>query len=102
MDNLDEILSVKGIDATMIGPLDLAISTGWYGKPDRWENTRKAMRQVIRVCNKYGVAPGMALDDDMVEEAIKMGIRCAFTGSPLGWMMDGAKGLIGRVKKTKT
>lgn len=100
LDNLDAILSVKGIDATMIGPLDMAMSAGWYGKPDRWDNTRKAMRNVIKVCNKYGVAPGMALGDDMVEEGIQMGIRCAFTGSPQGWMINGAEQLMERVKKT--
>jgi 2-keto-3-deoxy-L-rhamnonate aldolase RhmA len=101
LENLDSILSVKGIDAAMIGPLDLAMSAGWYGKPERWENTRKVMGEVIKACNKHGVAPGMALSEDMVEEAINMGMRCIFAGSPLGWIMAGAKQLIEHVRKAQ-
>ena len=99
LENLGDILSVKGIDATCIGPLDMAMSTGWYGKPDRWDNTRKAMRNVIKICNKYRVVPGMALSQDMVEEGIQMGIKVVYAGSPIEWMIAGAKELIESVNK---
>lgn len=99
--NLDDILSVKGIDATCIGPLDMAMSSGWYGKPDRWDNTRIAMRNVIKTCKKHGVAPGMALNEDMIEEGIQMGIKMVFAGIPIYWLIDGAKKQIESVKKIK-
>lgn len=101
INNLEDIVSVEGIDVAFIGPLDLAMSYGWYNKPDRWNNTRKAMTNVIETCDKHGVATGMALGGSQVEEGIQMGIRLVATGSPLGWMIDGANGFIERIKKTK-
>lgn len=100
LDNLDDILSVKGIDAVLIGPLDMAMSCGWYGKPDRWDNTKREMKKIIGACNKHGVAPGMALAGDQLEEAINMGMKCLFTGGVRGWMTAGAKNLIEQVRKT--
>jgi len=91
MKNLDDILSVKGIDATCIGPLNMAMSSGWYGKEDRWDNTREAMKKVIEKCKKYGVAPGMALNDDMIEEGIQLGIKMVFAGIPINWVIASAK-----------
>src|SRR6476660_3247956 len=42
LDNLDEILSVKGLDAIYTGPSDLSISLGYApggDKPDEWMMT---------------------------------------------------------------
>lgn len=97
IDNLEAILSVEGIDATLIGPLDMAMSYDWYGKPDRLENTKRAVKKIVKVCKKYGVAPGMAVEPDL---GIELGIQCIFTDSPTGWMVEGAKRLIDHVKNT--
>ena len=53
----DEILSVKGIDAVMIGPADFSIA---LGVPGDFMNPKliKAMEQVRDSCIKYGIAPG--------------------------------------------
>ena len=53
----DELLSIPGIDAVMIGPVDLSISLGVPGDflhPKMID----AMEKVRDSCLKYGVAPG--------------------------------------------
>lgn len=53
----DEILSVKGIDAVMIGPADFSIA---LGVPGDFMNPKliAAMEQVRDSCIQHGIAPG--------------------------------------------
>jgi 2-keto-3-deoxy-L-rhamnonate aldolase RhmA len=53
----EELLSIPGIDAVMIGPVDLSIS---LGVPGDFENPKmvEAMEKVRDSCVKHGVAPG--------------------------------------------
>jgi 2-keto-3-deoxy-L-rhamnonate aldolase RhmA len=53
----DELLSVPGVDAVMIGPMDLSIS---FGMPGEFENPKMvaAMEAIRDSCIKHGVAPG--------------------------------------------
>jgi 2-keto-3-deoxy-L-rhamnonate aldolase RhmA len=57
VDMRDELLSVKGIDAVMIGPVDLSIS---LGVPGDFEHPKMvaAMEAIRDSCIKHGVAPG--------------------------------------------
>ncbi len=53
----DELLSVPGLDAVLIGPVDLSIS---LGVPGEFEHPKmvEAMEQIRDACLKHGVAPG--------------------------------------------
>ena len=57
VDARDELLSVKGIDAVMVGPVDLSISLGC---PGDFENPKMvaAMELIRDSCVKHGIAPG--------------------------------------------
>jgi 2-keto-3-deoxy-L-rhamnonate aldolase RhmA len=57
VDARDELLSVKGIDAVMVGPVDLSISLGC---PGDFENPKMvaAMEAIRDSCIKHGIAPG--------------------------------------------
>jgi 4-hydroxy-2-oxoheptanedioate aldolase len=60
LDNLDDILSVKGLDAVYIGPSDLSISLGYApggDKPDEWMMT--ALKKVLDGCKRHKVQPGI-------------------------------------------
>jgi 4-hydroxy-2-oxoheptanedioate aldolase len=60
IDNLDQILSVKGLDAIYVGPSDLSISYGHPpggDKPDEWMMT--ALKKVLDGCKRHGVKPGI-------------------------------------------
>lgn len=57
VDRREELLSVPGIDAVLIGPVDLSIS---LGIPGDFENPKmiEAMEKVRDSCIQHGVAPG--------------------------------------------
>ncbi len=55
--NIDEIASVEGVDALLIGPNDLSISLGIPGEYERPE-FRQAVQQVVDACCKHGIAAG--------------------------------------------
>ncbi len=87
----DEILSVPGIDAVMIGPADLSISMGVPG--DFQHPTMvDAMDKIRETCEKYGVAPGtqtrtVGLANFWKERGMKF-LGC---GSEIGFLFDKAK-----------
>jgi len=58
MDNIDEILSVPGIDVLLVGPSDLSINLGMTLD---YENPKyaKALDKIAAACKKAGVIPGM-------------------------------------------
>src|SRR5437867_10672516 len=53
----EELLSVKGIDAVMMGPADLSIS---LGVPGEFQHPKmvEAMEAVRDTCDRRGIAPG--------------------------------------------
>lgn len=56
--NLDDILSVEGIDCAFIGPYDLAASMGHLGRPEH-PDAERAMSSIIDACERWGVAAGI-------------------------------------------
>jgi 2-dehydro-3-deoxyglucarate aldolase/4-hydroxy-2-oxoheptanedioate aldolase len=57
LDARDELLSVRGIDAVMVGPADLSIS---LGVPGDFQHPKMvaAMEAIRDSCNAHGIAPG--------------------------------------------
>lgn len=54
--NLDEILSVDGLDGIFIGPTDLSSSLGYFGQP-----SHAAVREVIALIEEHTLASGKCL-----------------------------------------
>lgn len=91
LDNLDDILSVKGIDVGFVGPSDLTMSLGLI---DDRSNPRvvEAMNKVVRACQKHGKAPGvMASTTDEVKNAVDRGFRFISLASDVRFLMQGAR-----------
>ena len=60
VEKIDEIVSVPGVDGTLIGPADLAMSMGIEVKPDNPHPDHvAACSRVLKACKKRGVAPGI-------------------------------------------
>ena len=59
LENLDDILSVAGIDVAVVGNDDLSTGMGIPGQfyTDAYRN---AVKEVIKCCNKHSVMPGIA------------------------------------------
>ena len=75
VNNVEQIVSTKGVDAVMIGPADLTHDMGISGEI-RHPKVQEAFREVIKQCNRYGVAPGVHLTGIAdVHKWVKEGMR---------------------------
>jgi 4-hydroxy-2-oxoheptanedioate aldolase len=86
----DELLSLAGIDAVMIGPADLSIS---LGVPGEFESPLmiETMEAIRDTCNKHGVAPGVQTRAMKFAKFWKeRGMRFLGCGSELGMMYERA------------
>lgn len=87
--NLDEILSVKGIDVALIGPWDLSLNLGVF---TQWESPKfkAAVDRVLEACKRWNVTPGYVCGDDTVKWAFDRGFRFLSVGGDEGFMLKGA------------
>ena len=90
--NLDEILSVPGIDACYIGPYDLSCSLG-LGIPPRWDNPKylSAFERTLEAAEKHRKAAGMYATLDTIEWARDKGFRFNTIGDTDIFLVQGAK-----------
>ena len=58
--NLDEILSVPGVDAVYVGPADLSLALGCRPRLDQTdEPVVKAQLDIVEACKRHGVVAGI-------------------------------------------
>jgi 2-keto-3-deoxy-L-rhamnonate aldolase RhmA len=94
LDAREELLSVPGIDAVMIGPADLSIS---LGVPGEFQSPLvvDAMEAIKESCNKRGIAPGTQTRTlKMARFWKERGMRFLGCSSDTGMLYDRAKELI--------
>ena len=73
--NLDEILSVKGLDTIFVGPYDLSQSLGVPGEIDHPKVTEKA-KEVVGKVRKAGLSVGIYVDDvETAKRWINLGVQ---------------------------
>ena len=76
MENLDDILSVPGIDVAYIGPMDLTISMGITPEQDgEAEEYVRARKRVVESCHKHGAVPGVHSNPGAAVRRIEEGFR---------------------------
>ena len=97
LDNLDDILSVKGVDAAYIGPDDLSLNLGIFQQKDH-PQFKSALTKVLDVCKRHGVAPGMHCNDTNINEAISQGFRFCALNDDDAFLVMGAKTCLQGVK----
>ena len=85
VENLDEILSVPGVDAVYIGPMDLSISLGLPPQMDGEAPEYAAARQrILEACQRHNVAPGIHTSALAAPKRIAEGFRMVMVVSDLG------------------
>ena len=88
-ENLEEIISVPGVDVAWIGHYDLTVSMGF---PAQFDHPKliDAMNDLVRICRKYGVAPGfLPPNQESAAHWIAQGFRMISLGSDIGVFLDG-------------
>jgi 4-hydroxy-2-oxoheptanedioate aldolase len=89
IENIDEILSVDGLDIAFLGRNDLAMSMGLFEKyefPDMYTSVElnEAIEKLIAACKKHNKIAGIFLfGTDGVEEAINQGFNFVSVGNDL-------------------
>jgi 2-keto-3-deoxy-L-rhamnonate aldolase RhmA len=87
--NLDEIISVPGVDVAWVGHYDLTVS---MGIPTQFEHPRllAAMDALVAACERHGVAPGfLPTTPESAVHWIQKGFRLISLGSDVGVFLDG-------------
>lgn len=68
VENIEEIVTVKGIDVIVIGPADLSGSMGYPGNPGQ-EDVKKAINRVMEVSKQAGIALSVGGSTDRAKMA---------------------------------
>ncbi|UCH02681.1 MAG: 4-hydroxy-2-oxo-heptane-1,7-dioate aldolase [Candidatus Bathyarchaeota archaeon] len=97
--NLDEILSVEGIDACYIGPWDLSCSLG-YGVPPKWDEHRykEAFDKVLTASKKWNKAAGMFATINNINWAIEKGFIFNSIDDDDTFLIRGAQNALNTIK----
>jgi 2-dehydro-3-deoxyglucarate aldolase/4-hydroxy-2-oxoheptanedioate aldolase len=93
----DELLSVPGIDAVMVGPVDLSIS---LGVPGDFQHPKmvEAMEQIRDSCIAHGVAPGTQTRNAQLAKFWReRGMRFLGCSSEVGLMMERGKEVVAQL-----
>ena len=98
--NADEIASVPGVDALLIGTNDLCFEMGIPGQFND-PKVAEAYKIVIAACRKYGKFPGMGgmYTPELLERHIGMGVQLVLSGSDFNILMQGATARAALVRK---
>ncbi len=76
LDNLDEILSVPGVDGIYVGPSDLSVSLGLSPAPDHDDEVfTSAIDRILAGCERHGVFAGVAGTVVQAPKRIRQGFR---------------------------
>ncbi|HTZ36154.1 MAG TPA: aldolase/citrate lyase family protein [Stellaceae bacterium] len=98
--NLDEICSVKGLDAVYVGPSDLSISHGYPpggDKPDDWMIA--LLNKVLEACKRHGIVPGLHCGmPSYALKALDMGFRFVTVGGDTRFVTTGAAAAVAEMR----
>ena len=90
-ENLDEIVSVPGVDIAWMGHYDLTVS---MGIPAQFDHPRflQAMEALVASCRRCGVAPGfLPATPESAAHWIGKGFRALSLGSDIGVFVNGVR-----------
>jgi 2-dehydro-3-deoxyglucarate aldolase/4-hydroxy-2-oxoheptanedioate aldolase len=99
VDNLEEILSVKGIDAIVIGTNDLAGTLGRLGRTDD-PLVQEYLEKIAQVVGKSPVPLGLSTgySGNVLKQWVKRGLQWVSMGSDISFMADGAANTLREVR----
>jgi len=98
VNNVDEILSVQGVDAFFLGPFDLAASMGSIGDPSH-PRVQDAIQKVRDSGRRHGLPGGIWMGAGApLEQRIREGWQFICLGMDVSLLMDGASAALASAK----
>lgn len=99
INNLDEILSVSGIDVIFVGPYDLSQSLSIPGEVNNPLVTEK-MKEVVLKCRENKVAVGTFVDDVKTAKFwVSLGVQYMSFSVDVGILYEASKQIVEKLKK---
>ena len=97
--NIDKLIAVKGVDAAVMGPNDLSVSSGLPGQTDHPEMV-KAVEKVIKTCKKHGKFAGTHLGSvEALRKWHEKGMRIITWSGDTAILRDGLREGMQELKK---
>jgi len=101
INNLEEILKVKGLHSTLIGPRDLS---GSIGKPGDYRNKKfiKALQKYEKISRQSKISMGMHVafpETETLNKFIKKGYKFLAIGTDMTFLGDSIREKLGKIKK---
>jgi len=102
LDNLDDILSVEGLDAVYIGPSDLSLALGCRPVFDDVDPpVQQAIDHILERAKAHGLVAGIHNGDPAVARArVAKGFRFVTVGSDARLMAAGSQQVLARMRAT--
>ena len=101
LDRRDELISVPGVDAVMIGPADLSIALGVAGQFDH-PKLGEAIIKVIETCNKYKRIPAIQVRSPALAKTwIERGMKLVECGADLAILWNAVNGMAAELKAAR-
>ena len=96
-DNIDEILSVEGVDAVNFGPIDYAVSKGLKVGYSMGEEVKEAFRILVEKAKEKGIGvlgPVIPPTKENLENAIAEGYNMIIVGNDMWHFQKALKELV--------
>ncbi|MCD6236005.1 MAG: hypothetical protein J7J94_03325 [Thaumarchaeota archaeon] len=101
VENVEEILSVDGVDMYFIGPWDLAATLGHCCQIDHPEVV-ESINKIIDVGKSLGVPGAIVSDEQNVAKHLAMGFKLMTVGADSDYIMKGCKNALKAVEAAKS
>jgi 2-keto-3-deoxy-L-rhamnonate aldolase RhmA len=99
VENIDEILKVKGVDSVMVGGLDLSGSMGMLGQTGD-PKVEGAVQKVLASCKKAKVPCGIiTVAPEQANERINQGFTNIIMGIDVLFLHSAARGAMAQIVK---
>lgn len=99
IDNIDEILSVSGIDVLLVGPSDLSIELG-VPLDYKSDTYQRGLDKIAAACKNHGVVPGMYFIPPDMEPNFYVDKGFKFFTMPWArWAVEGFQMGLGGIKR---
>ncbi|MGO9457337.1 MAG: HpcH/HpaI aldolase family protein [Acidimicrobiales bacterium] len=97
--DVEEIVSVQGVDAVYIGPADLSVTLGLPPGPDNSDPVfSDALDQVLDACRRHNVVPGIAGNASTAGKRLAQGFQLVEVASDAGILAHGAGAALAQVR----
>jgi len=98
VDGLDDILTVPGVDAALVGPTDLSVSLGVGGQLEH-PTLVSAIERTLAACARHGVIPAIHTNEVALTAAwARRGMRIVSIASEAGLLLQSARAAVAVIR----